>query len=170
MNHAQPSIGFATVDHVPELARLRWELYAEQVGEPTEPFEGYSERFSRFARSALASEDWRAWVARKNGRLVGAMWLRTVSRMPVPGQRAGPIGYLTNVYVRPEHRNAGLGGRMLDRVEAWCREAEYSLVIVWPTERSRPFYARSGFGRPDEPLVLDIEPADPSRASPDREA
>jgi GNAT superfamily N-acetyltransferase len=154
----QPSIGFATVDDIPELARLRWELYAEQDGEPAEPFEGYAERFARFARPALASEDWRACIARADGRLVGAIWLRTVPRVPVPGKRAGPIGYLTNVYVAPEHRNAGLGGRMLDRVEAWSREAGHSQVIVWPTERSRPFYGRRGFGRPDEPLVLDIEP------------
>jgi GNAT superfamily N-acetyltransferase len=86
------------------------------------------------------------------------MWLRTVPRVPVPGKRAGPIGYLTNVYVTREQRNAGLGGQMLDRMEAWCSEAGYSQVIVWPTERSRTFYGRGGFGRPDEPLVLDIEP------------
>jgi hypothetical protein len=34
-------------------------------------------------------------------------------------------------------------------------------VIVWPTERSRPFYRRGGFDRPDEPLVMDIEPDSP---------
>ena len=159
MSEPQPSIGFATVDDVPELARLRWELYAEQDGEPPEPFEDYGERFARFARSALESEDWRAWVAREDGPLVGAMWLKTVPRIPVPGRRAGPIGYLTNVYVAPGHRNAGLGAQMLDRVKTWCRESGYSQVIVWPTERSRPFYGRGGFGRPDEPLVLDMEPA-----------
>lgn len=159
MSEPQASIRFATVDEIPELTRLRWQLYAEQDGEPSEPFEGYAERFAVFARSALASEEWRAWVARADGRLVGAMWLRTVSRVPVPGQRAGPIGYLTNVYITPEHRNAGLGGRMMDRVKAWCRESGYSQVIVWPTERSRPFYGRSGFGRLDEPLVLVVEPA-----------
>jgi GNAT superfamily N-acetyltransferase len=158
VSEPQPSIAFATVDDVPELARLRWELYAEQDGEPSEPFQDYVERFARFARPALASEDWRAWVGREDGRLVGAMWLRTVSRVPVPGQRAGPIGYLTNVYVTPGHRNAGLGAEMLDRVKTWCRESGYSQVIVWPTERSRPFYGRSGFGRPDEPLVLAVEP------------
>jgi GNAT superfamily N-acetyltransferase len=161
VNEPQPSIGFATVDDVPELARLRWELYAEQDGEPPEPFEDYVERFTRFARSALASEDWRAWVARADGQLVGAMWLRTVSRVPAPGKRAGPIGYLTNVFVTPAHRNAGLGARVLDRVEAWCHEAGYSEVIVWPTEPSRSFYLRGGFGRPDEPLVLNVEPDGP---------
>jgi GNAT superfamily N-acetyltransferase len=60
--------------------------------------------------------------------------------------------------VAPDHRNAGLGAELLDHVKAWCGERGYSLVIVWPTERSRPFYRRGGFDRPDEPLVLDIAP------------
>jgi GNAT superfamily N-acetyltransferase len=161
MSGPQPQIGPATIDDVPELARLRWELYAEQNGDHAEPFEAYVERFARFAGSALASEDWRAWVARTDDGLVGAMWLHTVHRVPVPGMRDGPIGYLTNVYVVPEHRNAGLGAQMLDRVDAWCRQRRFSLVIVWPTERSRSFYRRGGFDRPDEPLVMDIAPDSP---------
>jgi len=161
----QPTIGPATIDDLAELARLRWELYAEQNGAHTEPFEAYVERFARFARSALASDDWRAWVARTDDGLVGAMWLHTVHRVPVPGKHAGPIGYLTNVFIAPAHRNAGLGAQMLDRVKAWCGEEGFSLVIVWPTERSRSFYGRGGFDRPDEPLVLEIEPDEPLERS-----
>ena len=81
--------------------------------------------------------------------------------MPVPGKRAGPIGYLTNVYVVPEHRNAGLGAQLLDRLKAWCGEQGYSVVIVWPTERSPTLLRRSGFDRSDEPLVMDLEPDPP---------
>jgi GNAT superfamily N-acetyltransferase len=165
MSEAQPSIGPATFDDVPELARLRWELYAEQNGDPTEPFRAYVERFASFARTALTSREWRAWVARKDDGLIGALWLHTVHRVPVPGKRAGPIGYLTNVYVAPEHRNGGLGAQMLDRVKAWCAEEGFSLVIVWPTERSRSFYRRGGFDRPDEPLVLDVSSDDPLETS-----
>jgi GNAT superfamily N-acetyltransferase len=156
-----PSIGPATPDDVSELARLRWQLYAEQEGEPAETPEAYRQRFERFANDALASDEWRAWVARDGHGLVAAMWLRTVVRVPVPGKRAGPIGYLTNVYVAPAHRNAGLGARMLDLLTGWCRGKGYSEVIVWPTERSRSFYRRGGFVRPDEPLVLRLEPDPP---------
>jgi GNAT superfamily N-acetyltransferase len=156
-----PTIVPATIDDLAELARLRWELYEEQNGDPGESFEAYVERFSRFARAAMSSEDWRAWVARTGDGLVGAMWLHTVHRVPVPGRHAGPIGYLTNVYITPEHRNAGLGAQLLDRVDAWCAEQGFSLVIVWPTERSRSFYRRGGFDRLDEPLVLEVEPDGP---------
>jgi len=156
-----PSIGFATTDDVAALARLRFALYVEQDGEGAEQPGGYGQRFERFAKRALASDDWRAWAARIDDELVGAMWLHTVHRIPVPGKRAGPIGYLTNVYVSPDHRNTGLGSRMLDRVTAWCREEGFSAVIVWPTERSRPFYGRAGFARLDEPLMIELHPDRP---------
>jgi GNAT superfamily N-acetyltransferase len=161
VSEGQPSIGLATIDDVGELARLRWELYAEQEGVVAETPEAYRERFAGFAGSALTSDAWRSWVARDGDRLVAAMWLHTVPRVPVPGKRAGSIGYLTNVYVAPAYRNAGLGARLLDRVKAWCADEGYSLVIVWPTERSRPFYRRNGFERPDEPFVLDLVPDTP---------
>lgn len=158
---SEPQVERANIEDVAELARLRWELYAEQDGDPTEGFDAYAERFSRFARSALTSDDWRAWVARIGDELVAAMWLHTLHRVPVPGKRAGPIGYLTNVYVTPEHRNAGLGAEILDQITAWCRGEGFSAVIVWPTERSRPFYRRGGFTRPEEPLVIELEPDRP---------
>jgi len=94
-------------------------------------------------------------------RLAAAMWLHTVPRIPVPGKRAGPIGYLTNVYVEPAHRNAGLGAEMVDQVTVWCRTEGFSTVIVWPTARSRSFSRRGGFSRLEEPLVLDVEPDTP---------
>jgi GNAT superfamily N-acetyltransferase len=158
VSRPHPSIGFATNDDVDELAGLRFALYEEQDGTVAESAERYRDRFADFAARALASKDWRAWVARLGDRPVGAMWLHTVHRVPVPGKRAGPIGYLTNVYVVPEHRNAGLGAQMLDRVTAWCRQEGFSEVIVWPTEGSRPFYTRGGFTRPDHPLVMELEP------------
>ena len=157
---AGPTIAAASIEDVFELARLRWELYGEHDGSSSELFDAYRDRFVGFAISALGSEQWHAWVARDGDRLVAAMWLQTVRRVPIPGKDARPIGYLTNVYVAPEHRNRGLGARLLERVTSWCREQGYSLVITWPTERARPFYGRGGFERPDEPFVLDLG-ADP---------
>jgi GNAT superfamily N-acetyltransferase len=152
------SIRFATTDDVNDLAGLRFALYEEQDGTVAESADAYRSRFADFATRALASKDWRAWVARLGDRPVGAMWLHTVHRVPVPGKRAGPIGYLTNVYVVPQHRNSGLGAEMLDRITSWCGQEGFSEVIVWPTERSRSFYARGGFTRPDQPLVIELEP------------
>jgi GNAT superfamily N-acetyltransferase len=151
-----PTIGPATPDDAGELARLRWELYAEQEDGVDESLDAYRSRFEPFARAALASDEWRAWVARDGERIVGAMWLRTIHRVPVPGMRAGPIGYVTNVYVEPPNRDRGLGATMLVRLLEHVRAEAFSELIVWPTERSRAFYGRGGFARLDEPLSLRV--------------
>ena len=151
-----PTIDLATTDDVDALAHLRWELYVEQEGE-LEAFEGYRDRFVAFARDALATDRWHAWVARDASGPVGAMWLHTVER----GKIAGPIGYLTNVYLAPEHRNGGLGSRMLAHVVEWARAERFSCVITWPTPRSRPFYRRGGFDRLDEPFMIELRPDEP---------
>lgn len=152
-----PSIDLASLQDVAELARLRWELYAEQEGS-REPLDGYRDRFVAFALQALSTERWHAWVARDAQGLVAAMWLHTVVRVPIPGKEPGPIGYLTNVYVSPAYRNGGLGSRMLRHVLDWCRGHRYSCVITWPTPRSRPFYRRAGFDSLDEPFAIELEP------------
>ncbi len=81
---ATPTIRAATADDVPELARLRWQLYTDQ-GPHDESYDAYIERFSRFADDALAHDDWHAWVAEDGGRLIAAMWLQSVQRVPAPG-------------------------------------------------------------------------------------
>jgi GNAT superfamily N-acetyltransferase len=159
MSASAPRIEPATIEDVDALARLRWELYVEQEGE-LEPSDAYRVRFVAFAREALATDRWHAWVARDATGPIGAMWLHTVDRIPVPGKVAGPIGYLTNVYLAPEHRNGGLGSRMLEHVLDWCRAQRFSCVITWPTPRSRPFYRRGGFDRLDDPLIAELRPDD----------
>jgi GNAT superfamily N-acetyltransferase len=153
----EPTIDLATPADVGELARLRWQLYTEDAGPVGEQPDAYVERFSDFAREALADDRWRTWIAGDMGRLVGALWRFTVPRVPQPGRgEPQPIAYVTNVYVEPDYRNGGLGARLLDRAIETSRAEGFSLVMVWPSSRSMTFYGRAGFERGPDPLVLDL--------------
>jgi GNAT superfamily N-acetyltransferase len=147
------SIRSATPADIDELARLRWQLYTER--EPhDEPFDAYAERFAGFARDALASDNWRAWCVEADGRLVAAMWLQTVPRVPAPGHGdPRPMGYLTNMYVEPEHRSKGLGSRMVQELIAHCEANGFELVLTFPAPEADGFYGRNGFTRPPDPVV-----------------
>lgn len=138
-----------------DLARLRHALYSEH-GPAREQLDAYIDRFAGFVHDALASDAWRIWVAELDGRIVGAMWLQLVERVPRPGEERGtlPIGYLTNVFVESDLRDGGLGSRILDEVVTWARARGVEEIIVWPSERSYPFYERAGFSRTPDPLVL----------------
>lgn len=147
----------AGLQDIPELARLRWQLYDEDHPVAGESFEDYAKRFAPFAEDALRSESWHVLIAQDDRLVVGAMWVYRVPRVPQPGRGpAAPLAYLTNVFVDPAHRDAGLGSRMLDAIADRCRDEGFSLVFAWPSERSFTFYERAGFTRPPDPLVLDL--------------
>jgi GNAT superfamily N-acetyltransferase len=147
------AIRTARDDDVAELARLRWQLYTEREVHD-EPVESYLERFSAFARDALARDDWRAWCAEADDRLVAAMWLHAIPRIPAPGHGPPrPMAYLTNMYVEPDHRSHGLGSRMLDVFVEHCTTGGFEMVLTFPADDAYGFYERNGFTRTPDPLV-----------------
>jgi GNAT superfamily N-acetyltransferase len=156
----QIRIRTALPQDVGTLARLRWQLYTEDAPALSESAAEYRQRFERFAREALADPDWRVWVAEdEDGAVVGAMWRFRVPRIPQPDRgEPAPLGYLTNVYVQPAHRDGGLGSRMLRAVIDASRAEGFSLIVTWPSDRSYPFYERAGFARHDDPLMLEFRP------------
>ena len=143
------SIRDATVEDVPALALLRWDFRSEHGDvHPDASFEGFADRFRAFAERTLRDDRWRAVVAAREGRLVGSMWLQLVPKVPAPPSARGElIGYVTNAYVVPEEREAGVGALLLERLVAIARGLPVEFLMTWPTERSEPFYERSGFRR-----------------------
>jgi GNAT superfamily N-acetyltransferase len=145
-----PTIREATPDDIEGLARLRWEFRREHGDvAPDASFDEFAERFAAFARGAFAEDRWRAAVAERGGRLVGTMWLQLVPKVPAPSARGELIGYLTNAYVAAEERDTGVGAMLLERLVEQARALPVEVLIVWPTERSAPFYGRGGFERSD---------------------
>lgn len=154
-----PAIELASPEDIDELARLRHALY-DEYGEADLHFSEYLPAFRAFVSRALADRRWRAWVAREQGRIVGTMWIQIVERVPQPiGARGSrPIGYLTNAYVEPGHRNEGLGSRMLREICAWAQAEGIGEILCWPApgEDAERFYARAGFDRGGGPMTLDL--------------
>ncbi|HET7236012.1 MAG TPA: GNAT family N-acetyltransferase [Actinomycetota bacterium] len=145
-----PRIRPATLEDVDELARLRWEFRVEAGTAVTASFDGFLEGFRGFATDVLAGDAWRAWVAEGDaGGLVGCAWLQLVEKVPHPSRTRWerPVGYVTNMYVEPAARDAGLGRALLDALVAHARERGVDGLMLWPSERSTPFYRRAGFGR-----------------------
>jgi GNAT superfamily N-acetyltransferase len=151
----EPDIRSAGPDDIDALARLRWTMHTEDV-ESHESFDVFLSRFRPFAAQALSSGAWQVWVAEVESRIVANLWLQVIARVPRPDRPTATLGYLTNVFVEPLYRNAGVGSRILRQVATWSREHSIGLVVVWPSEHSVDYYRREAF-EPTDALELSFE-------------
>jgi GNAT superfamily N-acetyltransferase len=88
------------------------------------------------------------WLAEHGGAAVGLASLFEYRRMPKPGRRASRWGYISNMFVREELRNQGIGSALLDAVIAAADARAYARLVLSPAERAVAFYARAGFVPP----------------------
>ena len=145
-------VRIATGEDAAALAAMRAEMDAEAgVVEPS----GFREDFVEWFRSP--ANHWTVFVAEADGEAVGTLWMAFMSRVPRPSEPiAAPLGRLTNFFVRPSHRNVGIGSALLEAAADRARAERAALVLVWPSDRSMPLYARHGYSRPDDLFVLTL--------------
>jgi len=148
----------ASQSDAPELARLRYALRSSS-GKATEPQTEFLERCRRWMADHLKERSlWRCWVAESAGRLIGALWLQLVEKIPNPRAEPEFHAYITNFYVEPSARGNGVGERLLTTAIDWCKTCAVHAVILWPTEKSRTLYERHGFAVRADILELILAP------------
>jgi len=128
-------------DDVEAMVDLRQQWTREHRGGPRDP--GFAERFRRWFATEHRQRTF--WLARHGGTAVGMANLLTFERMPGPSIDSGRWGYLGNMYVTAEHRNAGIGGHLLAAVVEHADEHGLERLVLSPSARSVPFYRRAGF-------------------------
>ena len=142
----------ATAADVPALARLRRDFTFEDESPGIER-DDFEDAFAAILESGLRAERWMVWVAEIGDEIVSHAFVGLIDKIPRPKLGNRWIGYLTNVYTRPAHRNQGIGGRVLEAAKEWAIAADVELLFVWPSEESTRFYRRHGFEGAAEPLV-----------------
>lgn len=146
-------IRLATQSDAATLARLRYELRsaAKSVIENEVEFRTRCESWMR--ERLREGSQWQCWVAEIDGDAVGAVWAQVVEKIPNPSSEGECFVYLTNFYVRDEYRSVGIGARLLAAVLDWSASKGGETVILWPTDRSVPFYQRHGFTFADDLML-----------------
>jgi GNAT superfamily N-acetyltransferase len=146
------SIRRATEDDAEELARLRWE-FSLPTQQAAQPFADFREPFRAFLMDGFATGQWVAWVAESNGQIIGNVYLQLVPKIPRAGRFGYHWGYVSNVYMIPERRGAGIGAALMAEVQAWALREQLEFLVLWPSERSVPFYERAGFALDQDALI-----------------
>lgn len=124
------------------VAALRWHWAAEtQAPEATR--DEFVRHFTAWARDNTHTH--RCLVALRGGDVIGMAFLATVERVPTPRAFRRRSGDVQCVYVVPEERDNGVGGRLLGAILDLARELGYERVTVHSSPRAVPAYLRHGF-------------------------
>jgi len=105
------------------------------------------------------------WVATLGDEPAGLASMLEYRRMPRPDRLDSRWGYVGNMFVRADLRNRGIGAALLAAIIAEAHDRGYARLVLSPTERAVPLYARAGFVVPDAQadgdrmLVLPMSPA-----------
>jgi len=130
------------------IARLRRAWTEENAGGPVVD-ESFEARFaSWFQRESKQRLTWLAFTGESEGP-VGMLNMLVFERMPFPRapvtERPTQWGYVANSFVLAGHRNAGLGSSLMNACTRHADEHGFARLVLSPSERSIPFYARAGF-------------------------
>ncbi|MFI2717986.1 GNAT family N-acetyltransferase [Streptomyces collinus] len=137
------SIHSARPPELAAVATLRWEWLVEYGLEDLGEREEFVRHFVTWAGENENSH--RCMVLVRDDRVIGMAWLAVVQRVPTPRAPRRASGDLQCVYVVPEARDGGLGGRLIQAVLDGARELGLERVTVHSSPRAIPAYARTGF-------------------------
>ncbi len=136
------------------LAQLRY-AFRSTLGSAVENEPAFLARAERWLDERLRTPAWLAWLADAPGAgVIGQCYLHVIEKIPNPVGEAEWIGYVTNVFVKPEWRGRGIASSLIDLALAHCRNYGAYSVILWPTDESRSLYARNGFVTPKRLMEL----------------
>lgn len=136
------------------LASMRYDFRAE-MDEPNESRDAFEARIAGWLRDHLG-ETWKAWLAFDGSEAIGEVLLQVVGKVPNPVPEPEELGYVTSLYVRPEHRGHGVGAALLDAALEHCRARGVDTIVLWPSVRSRSLYERRGFRAPGMVMELPL--------------
>ncbi|PYQ27701.1 MAG: hypothetical protein DMF56_19015 [Acidobacteria bacterium] len=144
----------ATPDDAELLAHFRFAFRSEHRP-PSESPSDFITRCAAWMRERLTADShWRAWILIIDDTPAGNLWLQLIEKIPNPSAVEPELhAYISNFFVRLDHRNRGGGAELMDAALAECRARKVDNIFLWPTEESRSLYERFGFGVSDRVLV-----------------
>ncbi len=105
----------------------------------------------RVASWLLAERERRTvWLAKVEDETVGMVSVVEYRRMPKPGLPDSAWGYIGQMFVRDQWRNAGIGSALLAELIATAEDRRYARLVVSPSTQSLSFWRRAGFATPGE--------------------
>ena len=134
----------ASVDDVPALAALRWEMEAERR-DATLAAETYIAAYDTAIRGEIERGTYRAWRAESGGEAVACVILVSWAVPPHFDVLYRRRGCVSSVYCRPAFRRQGITRRLMELLIVHAREQSVGRLVLWASDMGCPLYESLGF-------------------------
>ena len=144
----------ATLDDLDKLVNLRIQFLreAEQVGADTSSTE-LQRSLRRYLKKHLEDDSFVAWLAQEGEEVIGTSGICFYCVPPTFGNSSGDVGYIMNMWTRPDRRRQGIGQSLLDKLIEEASARGIRKVLLDTTDMGRPLYAKNGFLTRDNDMV-----------------
>ena len=153
---SEPSILIreASLNDVPELARLRWDFCGGNL--TRHDFQKFTTGFHGFITGRLQDSGWVIIVGDGGENLVGMIYLQKIVRLPRPDGRSKSFAYVSNLHVDRHFRGHGWRRSLVEQAIEWAKEQHVSALLVGAGEQNPQAYERLGFRRLGRHLQLGL--------------
>lgn len=142
----------ATTDDVETLVELRKQLVAA-CGAPAQDVDA---ELRDYFQKKLTGGSLVEWLAIENGQAVATAALVFYDFIPSDANKSGVRGYITNMYIAPEHRRKGVATALLGRLAEEAKVRGVKRLWLHAAEMGRPVYVKFGFREADGFLELNL--------------
>jgi GNAT superfamily N-acetyltransferase len=137
------------------VSRMRLAFLADHREVEPEALAGdVTARTRRFLEAKQATGELRSWVAEDGDCCLGIVSLQLIELPPRPDEPRTWEGYVINMYVRPDHRRAGVGRALFDACLNGATALGLRRLFLHATDDGRPLYEAAGFRSSDRWMEL----------------
>ena len=145
----------ATLEDIEALIQLRLQLFRETGDLREEHSEQETADVARtYFQHALPTEQFLAWVAEIDGRIIGTSGLIFFEKPPIITRHRE--AYIMNMYTVPEWQRRGVASALLQEIIAYVRTTPASRIWLRTTEQGRRLYEKHGFVPTRDELELSL--------------
>ena len=143
------------IKHIPELIDLRLQFLTSLKGvQPKDKTDALIGHLHQYYTKTIPDETFAGWIAWAGAKAVavGALVVREQ-----PGQFDWPdgrLGYILNMYTRPEYRNKGIGTEIIRKLINFAKETGLSRLELFASPYGEHLYRKHGFDVWKEPYLM----------------
>ena len=143
----------ASTAHLLEVGGLRWDDATGAGAETGTTRDAYAEQFRDWGRAHATTHHGLVGVDAAGGAVIAFGFLAVTPRVPTAERHRRLCADVQSVWVAPDRRRAGVGGRLVTALLDLAHELGVEHVTVHSSSRAVTLYERVGFGHDRELLI-----------------